>query len=1227
MRESAMQGQPLFQDWPSQQQEQGGLPRHTIEQGLQPVAEGWRHGPGFQVVQSVSDLPFRLSHPIRQRGFEKGTQGVFDPVTGQVYLVADNLPSVERAQQVLLHETVGHYGIRSLLGGQLDSYMDQVADQFPAQVQMAARSHGLDLNVVSERRRAAEEALAEMTEEGAQPTLLDRVLGPIKAALRSLGFKLQLTDRDLRNLIGRSYRYLRGSWLDGALGDHWESLTANWQLGSKESWAALRHRNPHEAGEAGSLVEDAVQAGIRPDQAFRDQHRARTVQRRLAKARKQGNQDEVAVLEAENRANQRRFQQYGPLRARYQRLSPQGQAAVRQALSQASADPLLATNEGSDPRDNPHLQSMGAKIGRPHRSPIQEFFRSRKGLAKRLQQGGLDKFYGLKYAEDIVEQRDQTTLTPQSSAYIAARMSTTPDAQMRVVLLHGPLMFKDGAATLVPNRKGLLDILDPIQHEWDLWERYMAGRRAARLWMEGRERLFTPEEIEAAIDLGRLHPEFEQAAQEWTDFNHQMLNFAESSGLIDPESRKYWEHMDYVPFYRVHEADDIRGPKAAGSLANQTNPIKRLGGGRSNINSVIENMLMNTAHLLTASMRNHAAAMAVENLGGHSDLMTRARPNFRKAPVPMEQVKRLLAEDGVDVDSLPDEAWRGMRMMYHWAQPDDARIMRVYRGGQAEYWEVHNQLLARAMGSLQEKPLGPWARAFRAPTQLLRWSVTRNPEFMLRNFLRDTGQAYVLSRDNVTPILSGVRELFHAHEEDPDMIAMWAAGGGFYGGYLHAQDPSAMTKVTRRLLRAHDRKRRAWGSPVKLMARANDKWESLSVRSENANRLAYYKAAKRAGKSNLEAAFEAKDMMDFSKRGDNPVVRFMASTVPFLNARLQGIDRLARYGLQHPVAFTFKGMGLALASVALWMQNKDDDRFNALETWQREQYWHFFAGGEHWVIPKPFEIGILFGNVPERLAELLYFHNREALDKSMRALQFDLENTLNFGNVEVDGIPAPVPHVLAPLAEEIANRSFFTNRPIVPEGEQELLPQAQYGPWTSDTMRAVGQATGMSPDRLEHLFRGYLGPIGMYALGATDVFARNMLDYPHPPSTELQDWPVLGALYRGTGPEHNTYYEKRFYELMVDADKTMNTARSYRNRHLPQQKRSLLTSHEKQLREHDFLRKNYRTIREINNQVEELYRTPYLDPEEKRRKIEELNRRKNEIFRRSIKTLESQGLE
>lgn len=43
---------------------------------------------------------------------------------------------------------------------------------------------------------------------------------------------------------------------------------------------------------------------------------------------------------------------------------------------------------------------------------------------------------------------------------------------------------------------------------------------------------------------------------------------------------------------------------------------------------------------------------------------------------------------------------------------------------------------------------------------------------------------------------------------------------------------------------------------------------------------------------------------------------------------------------------------LALASVGLYLLNRDDPRYQDLPDWDRDANWHFFVGDQHFRYPK-----------------------------------------------------------------------------------------------------------------------------------------------------------------------------------------------------------------------------------------------------------------------------------
>ncbi|WP_163369322.1 LPD38 domain-containing protein [Endozoicomonas acroporae] len=83
----------------------------------------------------------------------------------------------------------------------------------------------------------------------------------------------------------------------------------------------------------------------------------------------------------------------------------------------------------------------------------------------------------------------------------------------------------------------------------------------------------------------------------------------------------------------------------------------------------------------------------------------------------------------------------------------------------------------------------------------------------------------------------------------------------------------------------------------------------------------------------------------------------------------------------------------------------------------------------------------------------------------------------------------PIPQIIKPIWEVSENRDRFSDRHILSMRLQNLKPEAQYDPYTSDTLKELVQWIPeeapdwmRSPKKLEHLIRGYFGSLGSYTL-------------------------------------------------------------------------------------------------------------------------------------------------
>ena len=153
-----------------------------------------------------------------------------------IHVNLSNTGDAHEAEMTVLHEAVGHMGLRELLGAEnYDPFLDMVHGIIPEA--QAGRLRALvfkghpDLarrvgegNADAKDREAAEaelrrvmadEWLAELAEVGGEPGVWEQIVESFRMLLRRLGFELSLSEADIRALLFESRRNLESSRLPG----------------------------------------------------------------------------------------------------------------------------------------------------------------------------------------------------------------------------------------------------------------------------------------------------------------------------------------------------------------------------------------------------------------------------------------------------------------------------------------------------------------------------------------------------------------------------------------------------------------------------------------------------------------------------------------------------------------------------------------------------------------------------------------------------------------------------------------------------------------------------------------------------------------------------------------------------------------------------------------------------------------------------------------------------
>ena len=136
--------------------------------------------------------------------------GLVNPETGEVYLVRSNLEDVNHAMDTLVHEVIGHYGIRSMLGEKRFKALITNAQAFSREeLKAVARTYGLDLKNEAERAIAVEELIAHMAEVNPRAKLIDKAVAAVREFLRRLGMDLHYTREDIVAMLASARQKMK----------------------------------------------------------------------------------------------------------------------------------------------------------------------------------------------------------------------------------------------------------------------------------------------------------------------------------------------------------------------------------------------------------------------------------------------------------------------------------------------------------------------------------------------------------------------------------------------------------------------------------------------------------------------------------------------------------------------------------------------------------------------------------------------------------------------------------------------------------------------------------------------------------------------------------------------------------------------------------------------------------------------------------------------------------
>lgn len=799
----------------------------------------------------------------------------------------------------------------------------------------------------------------------------------------------------------------------------------------------------------------------------------------------------------------------------YTELSDTLQSTIKASLKKAKWDKSLATLRGQMldwmNRDaEQELRGVVAPIGQ-QKSRI-----SGKQFITTLYTKLFEREHPIFDAIKQIEKETGLKIEGRSNAYQMAVLTRGTVARAATFIKRETFNSITGEST-GESLESILKDVDDVES----FGRYLVARHGLYL-MEKQGKSKTPLSPDLMKEYLKNGKHYEQHAERIYKYQDQLLKVLVDGNLISKDLPKTLreKYPYYVPFYRVmtetgEKTSNLGGGGSSQQYVNQQQGVKRMSaqGSARNIVNPIESIIRNT-HLYFGLADRNAVGFAMSELADPEgefaaevtrDIIEEIPNKMKLYEAQINDIMGTLMDAGLSEDSLENMDMEATFKLFEPVfRPNSSNNeILVWKEGKPKLYKVHDTLLYNSLIAYDRRAvndlLGGILKPMEWSNNLLRTGITASPFFTLRQFFRSLTQILVKTEatgfnyaTHPLRVMKAIGSVAESRFRNNDAVTEWWKSGGAQSTFIAVEKKYMDKELNKVMLNKRARnyirsmKQGNWSERTALnwyilksgAALPINLFQLFNDTLDQALKLAEYQVVKKQTGSRQKAALASREAdIDYKRFGS--WTREYNKLVLFFNVSLQGPDNLVRTFKNHPVRTTLRSlMVLTLPTLLLYALNRDDEEYHELNSHEKDNNWLFPKGDGTFIkVPIPFELGMLFKTIPEKLfGEYLDFTHDE--------------NKQNFDDFYKNALKTMIPNYLPTIANVgysyTTERNLSFDRDYIPQALQGLEKPEQFDENTSEIMKFIGKQTDKSPIVLQETFKAQFGQMGHFYLWGAD---------------------------------------------------------------------------------------------------------------------------------------------